>query len=60
MKIFHNKVFALVLLGIIKDSLDYIYSRNDQGESSFYIEKSYNFLWHQLLHSLQILSALAI
>ena len=35
MKIFHNKVFALVLLSIIKDSLYYILSRNDQGENSF-------------------------
>ena len=32
------KMFPLVLLRIIVDSLDYIYSRNDHGENRFYKE----------------------
>ena len=32
-------MFALVLLSIIKNSLDYIYSRNEQGENDFHTEK---------------------
>ena len=39
MEIFPNKMFALVLLSIIKNSLDYIYSRNEQGENDFHTEK---------------------
>ena len=39
MKIFCDKLFALVLLRIFKDSLDYIWSRNDQGENRLHIEK---------------------
>ena len=33
MKIVRNKLFALVLLCIIQDSLDYTSSRNEQGEN---------------------------
>ena len=32
-------MFALVLLSIIKESLDYIWSKNDQGENRFHTEK---------------------
>ena len=39
MKISRNKMFTLVLLRIIKDSLEYIESRNDQGEKRFHKEK---------------------
>ena len=42
-------MFALVLLSIIKNSLDYIYSRNEQGENDFHTEKwkkKMQFLWH--------------
>ena len=48
MEIFCNKTFALVLLGIIKNSSDYIESRNEQGENSFHTEKrkKVQFLWH--------------
>ena len=62
MKIFSNKMFALVLLSISKDSLEYIESRNDQGEKRFHAEKRKNlqFLWHCLLHLLQMLLALFI
>ena len=37
---FCNKIFAFVLLSIIKDPVDYIESRNDQGENIFFIEKN--------------------
>ena len=54
MKIFHEKMFTLVSLNIIKDSLDVIKSRNEKAENSFYTEKRKNleFLWHCLLHLL--------
>ena len=54
MRIFRNKMFALVLLSTIKDSLDDIQNRNDQEENSFHKEKQKNlqFLWHYSLCSL--------
>ena len=42
MKIFCNKIFALVLLSVINNSLDYNQSRNGQGENSFHEEKTKN------------------
>ena len=39
MEIFRNKMFALVLLSIIKDSFDYSQSRNEQGENRSHTEK---------------------
>ena len=39
MKTSRNKIFTLVLLRIIKDSLEYFESRNDQGEKRFHKEK---------------------
>ena len=38
-KILFNKLFALVLFGIIQDSLGYIESKNEQGENRFHKEK---------------------
>ena len=54
MKIFHNKIFAPVLLSVIKGPLDYIQRKNDRGENSFHTEKRKNFqiLWHWLLRLL--------
>ena len=49
MKIFCNKLFALVLLKINKDSLDYRQSRNDQGENRFHTEKQKNTFFAALL-----------
>ena len=39
MKIFCNEFITLVLFSIIQDSLDYIQSRNEQGENRFHKEK---------------------
>ena len=43
MKIFRNKLFTLVLLSIIKDSLDYSLSGNVHGENRFHTKKTKNF-----------------
>ena len=38
MQIFPNTFFTLVLVNIIKDSLDYIWSRSDWKENKFHTE----------------------
>ena len=42
MEDFRNKMFAIVLLGIVNDSVAHIESRYDQEEKSFHIEKRKN------------------
>ena len=53
-------MFAVVSLVILKDSPGY--TKSDQGEDRFYAElrKNLQYLWHFLLHLLQMLLALAI
>ena len=55
-------MFALVLLSVNMDSLDYIWSRNDQEKNRFDTENWINlqFLLHYLLHLVQMILALAI
>ena len=60
MKIFRDKMFAL--LSIIKDSLEYIESRNDQGEKRFHTikQKNLHFLTFLALLILFITSGLSV
>ena len=39
MKIVRKKLFPLVLLSIIQDYLNYIYSANEQGENRFHQQR---------------------
>ena len=51
MKIFRNKLFTLDSLSIIKDSLDYSFNRNVQGENKIHTKNEKNVIFVALLTS---------